>query len=163
VFSVGFGSQKREDEIRRILKDQDTTTAVILAAVHFEWMLKRAILKLGMSPTKALREQLADVYTINDKKGRREDYKAIWRREVQIRFANAALGTVLGRLNAIQNVALDLRGRIVHGNGTASRKQAEAAVELFLDAGEKLRAFAEKGGENLDSRLKRRIRARKIS
>jgi hypothetical protein len=29
VFSVGFGSQKRDEEIRRILRDQDPTTAVI--------------------------------------------------------------------------------------------------------------------------------------
>ena len=159
VFSVGFGIQQREDEIRRILKNHDPTTAVILAAVHFEWMLKRSILKLGSSPTKVLREDLEDVYSINDK-GSQPGYKAIWRREVEPRFANAALGTVVGRLTAIQNVAFDVLGRIVNGNGTASRKQAEEAVELFLDAGEKLRAFAEKGGENLDSRLKHRLRAR---
>jgi hypothetical protein len=125
-------------------------------------MLKRAILKLGSSPTKVLRENLEDVYRIEDKNSQ-QGYQEIWRREVQPRFANAALGTVLGRLTAIQNVALDLRGRIVHGNGTASRKQAGEAVKLFLDAGEKLRAFAETGGENLDSRLKRRIEARKSS
>jgi len=159
VFSVGFGSQKREDEIRQILKDQDPTTAVILAAVHFEWMLKRAILKLGSSPTKVLRKKLEDVYRIEDKNSQ-QGYKAIWRHEVQSRFTNAALGTVLGRLTAIQNVALDLRGRIVHGNGTASQRKAQEAVELFLDAGEKLRAFATKHGVNLDSRLTPRLAAR---
>jgi hypothetical protein len=162
MFAVGFGSQKREDEIRRILKDQDPTTAVILAAVHFEWMLKRAILKMGSSPTKVLRERLEDIYRIEDKNGQ-QGYKTVWRREIEPRFKNAALGTVLGRLTAIQNVAMDLRGRIVHGNGTASRRKAQEAVELFLGAGEKLRAFTMKHRVNLDSRLKPRLQTRKIS
>ena len=162
MFSVGFGSQNREVRIRQVAED-DPTTAVILAAVHFEWMLKRTILKLGLTPTKTLRDQLADVYTIKDKKGHNEDYKTIWRREVEPRFKNAALGTVLGRLTAIQNVAWQCRGHIVHGNGTASREQSQEAVELFLEAGEKLRAFATKHKVNLDSRLTPRATARKIS
>lgn len=160
MFSVGFGSQNRENEIRRIA-EEDPTTAVILGSVHFEWMVKRAILKLGMSPTKALREQLEDVYKINAMSGHR-DYRRIWRREVEPRFKNAALGTVLGRLTKIQNVALHLRGRIVHGNGTASRKNAKDAIDLFLEAGEQLRAYATEHGEDLDSALRRRLRARKI-
>ncbi|CAG1772796.1 hypothetical protein BAC2_03049 [uncultured bacterium] len=159
MFSVGFGSQRREDQIRWILENQDPTTAVILAAVHFEWMLKRTILKLGSNPTKALRKELENVYRIPDKRDEL-GYKSIWKREVKSRFKNAALGNVLGRLLAIQSVALDLRGRIVHGNGTASRRKAHDAVELFLGAGEKLRDFATTHGVKLDSRLRPRLKAR---
>lgn len=57
MFHIGFGSANREDEIQ-IIATADRTTGVILAAVHFEWMLKRSILKLGTSPTKDLRQEL---------------------------------------------------------------------------------------------------------
>ncbi len=42
MFSVGYGIQNRVNKMREISKD-DPTTATILAAVHFEWMIKRAI------------------------------------------------------------------------------------------------------------------------
>lgn len=158
MFSIGYGSKNREAEIRRIAQN-DHTTAAILASVHFEWMLKRAILKLGTTPTKILREQLEDVYSINDRNGK-SGYKTIWTKEVAPRFKNAALGTVLGRLQKIQDKALDVRGRIVHGNGTVSKRDATEAVELFIAAGEKLRGFAATHGEDLDTRLSRRIKAR---
>ncbi len=160
MFAVGFGSKNREAAIRHTAQD-DPTTAVILAAVHFEWMLKRAILKLGTTPTKALRKELEGVYQINDSSGR-FDYKRIWAREVGARISNAALGTVLGRLVKIQNKALKVRGRIVHGNGTVSEQDAEEAIDLFLSAGEKLRQFAVKYGEDLDARLKTRIKPRGV-
>jgi len=159
MFSVGFGSENRENEIRSIAED-DSTTAVILAAVHFEWMLKRAILKLGMTPTNVLREQLEDVYTIQDK-GSREGYKTIWGREVEPRFKNAALGTVLGRLPKIKTKAFKVRGQVVHGNGTVSESGAREAIDLFLEAGKKLRDFVALKGEDLDSRLAMRIKPRK--
>lgn len=158
MFSVGFGSKKREAEIRRI-SNKDHTTAVILAAVHFEWMLKRAVLKLGISPTKALRKKLEGVYKIHAKK-RNGDYKTIWRQEVEPRFKNSALGTVLGSLPKIQNTALDVRGKIVHGNGTVGRDEGMTAIDLFMKAGEKLREFASKHGEDLDSVLKQRRKCR---
>ncbi len=158
MFSIGFGSENRETEIRCIEK-KDPTTAVILAAVHFEWMLKRAILKLGTGPTKALREQLEGVYRINDWNNQ-IGYKTTWAQEVGLRFRNAGLGTVLGRLQKIQAKALDVRGQIVHGNGTVSEKDTKEAVDLFIAAGEKLREFAAKNGEDLDTRLKTRIRPR---
>ena len=54
IFSVGYGSKKREEKILQYL-EEDYIVAIILAAVHFEWMLKRTILKLSKSPTKKLR------------------------------------------------------------------------------------------------------------
>lgn len=158
MFSVGYGSANREASIRKIAKD-DRTTAVILAAVHFEWMLKRAILKLGSSPTKALRSELEGVYRIHDV-GRQPGYKTIWEREVTPRFKKAALGTVLGRLTAIEKIAINARGQLVHGNGTVGQRKAAEAVELFLGVGEKIRSFAESHGVDLDSRLSTRIKPR---
>ena len=162
MFAVGFGSENREQKILQYIEDDDHTTAVILAAVHFEWMIKRSILKLGTRPTKALREELEDVYRIRDR-GKDLGYKSIWKREVQARFSNAALGTVLGNLTEISNTAMTVRGKVVHGNGTVKRADARQAVEAFIRAGQKLRIFAAQHGEDLDSKLKARIKARKLA
>lgn len=158
MFSVSYGSENREKRIREI-GAQDPTTGVILAAVHFEWMLKRTILKLGKTPTSALRAQLEQVYSIRDR-GSGEGYVSIWRREIQPRFKRAALGTVLGKLSKIQKDARAVRGRVIHGNGTVSYENANEATELFLTSGRKLREFTLKNGEDLDSRLRTRIKAR---
>ncbi len=160
MFEVGYGSEKRENKIHKI-SASDTTTAVILAAVHFEWMLKRTILKLGMSPTKELREQLEKVWRIN-RKGEQDGYREIWDREIGKRFKNAALGTVLGKLLRIQRQALDVRGKVVHGNGTVRKVDADEAIDLFLGSGKKLRDFVKKNGdgESLDARLKARMKPR---
>ncbi len=154
MFHVGFGSAEREAKIR-LIAEGDRTTAVILAAVHFEWMLKRAILKLSRSPTSSLREQLEDVFRMHEKNGQ-DGYKEVWEREVGRQFKNAALGTVLGRLSQIQNHALNVRGRVVHGNGTVSKADANEAIELFLGAGAKLRAFVARHGVDIDARLRTR-------
>ncbi|MFN3347371.1 hypothetical protein [Pseudorhodoplanes sp.] len=161
MFHVGFGSAKREAEIRKFAA-ADRTTALILAAVHFEWMLKRAILKLGASPTKSLRNQLEDVFRMQKHNGR-DGYKEVWDREVGKRFKNGALGTVLGKLNQIQSHALDVRGKIIHGNGTVSKSDSDQAIELFLGAGVKLREFAAKHGIDLDARLKTRTKPKVAS
>jgi hypothetical protein len=154
MFHVGFGSEKREAEIRNIAA-KDPTTAVILAAVHFEWMLKRAILKMGDSPTSNLRKELEGVFRM-EKRNSHDGYTEVWEREVGKRFKNAALGTVLGKLNRIQSHALDVRGKVIHGNGTVSKKVAGEAIELFLSAGNKLRKCARKHDIDLDTRLKTR-------
>ena len=164
MFTVSFGSENRENRIREMSK-QDQTVGVILAAVHFEWMMKRAILKLGTSPTAQLREELRRVSGIRRKDradGYGQDgYYEIWKREVDARLKKrSALGTVLGRLTDIRDKAMKVRGHIVHGNGTSSAADAQEAIELFLGAGSKLRTFAKAHDEDLDTRLKSRLKAR---
>lgn len=159
MFSVSFGSENRERKIKEFSSKNDHCTAVILAAVHFEWMIKRAILKLGISPTKALREKLEDIYRLYETDDRK-DYKSVWEEEVAVRFSNSKLGTVLGVLSKIQNETSKVRGKIVHGNGTVSKKEAIDAVDQYLKAAKKIRDFAKKYGEDLDSRLIQRRKAR---
>jgi hypothetical protein len=156
MFSVTYGSKRRESSIRRIAV-RDKTTAVILASVHFEWMLKRTILKLSQSPTATIRRELEDVYKLNGGSGH-NGYAGIWGREIACRLPNAALGRVIGRLTAIQNHALRVRGRIVHGNGTVSDADADKAIDLFLQAGKKLREFAASHAVDIDARLSPRRR-----
>jgi hypothetical protein len=161
MFHVSFGSGKREAEIRKIAT-LDRTTAVILAAVHFEWMLKRAILKMGSSPTKDLRGQLEGVYRM-EKKGNQDGYKEVWHKEVGSRVKNASLQTVIGHLSRIQSHALNVRGKVVHGNGTVSVAHADEAIDLFLGAGKKLRDFASKRDIDLDTRLKTRPKSKVVN
>ena len=161
MFDVGYGSERRENRIREIAAT-DKTTAVILAAVHFEWMLKRTILKLGISPTKALRAQFQHVYSPLDTPGK-DNYKKIWDREIRKRFKKAALGKVLGGWNKVKSHAWKkVRNRVIHGNGTVSNKDADEAIELFLDAGGKLRDFVKNCDkkESLDTRLRARLKPR---
>lgn len=164
MFNVGFGSANREKRIREIA-EKDHTVGVILAAVHFEWMMKRAILKLGTSATSALRDELQNVSGIKRKKMNdgyeRDGYYEVWKREVDSRInERSALGTVLGKLTDLRDKAMKVRGHIIHGNGTSSSASAKEAIELFLNSGAKLRVFASKHGEDLDARLKTRQKAR---
>lgn len=164
MFNVGFGSEKREQRIRQIA-EEDLTVGVILASVHFEWMMKRAILKLGTSPTVQLRSELSRVTGVRRKErsdGFAQDgYYEIWKREVDSRVRNrSALGTVLGRLTDIRDKAMKVRGHIIHGNGTSSDKDAENAIDLFLQVGPKLRDFAIRHGEDLDAKLTARLKPR---
>jgi hypothetical protein len=156
MFHIGFGSAQREAEIRKIATT-DKTTAVILAAVHFEWMLKRAILKIGVSPTTELRKQLEDVFRL-EKKNNQDGYNEVWHREIGSRVKKASLDSVIGQLKHLQNHALNVRGKVIHGNGTVKNEDADKAIELFLGAGEKLRNFASKHRIDLDARLKARPR-----
>src|SRR5690606_14414414 len=100
MFFVRFGSEKRENEIRS-LSQGDLSVGVILAATHFEWMMKRAILKLGVSPTRTLRkrlERLSSLYAPN----KPDDLERAWNEEVARHRKKASLGIVLGQLTSIR-------------------------------------------------------------
>lgn len=154
LFTVAYGSKECENRIREIAKE-DHIHAVILAAVHFEWMMKRTILKLGHSPTADLRKQLESAHEI-------VRYKEIWKQEIGVKYKNSALGTVLGNLPKIKNQARKVRGRIIHGNGTVSKNEAEEVIYHFLRASNKLRDFAAGKNIDIDSRLRSRIKRRSI-
>ena len=161
MFSVGFGIANREGRIIEI-GDADSTTAVVLSAVHFEWMIKRSILKLGCSPTAALRKELESIYKLAIGGSNQNDYRSIWKKEVACRFRNAQLGKVLGNLHTLQNSTMKVRGRVIHGNGTVSNEVADKAIKEFMSAANKLTEFALKHGENLDEKLKTRIIPREM-
>ena len=155
LWAVSYGVARREAYIRGALA-QDPSTAVVHAAIHFEWVLKRAILKLGSSPTKALRDELAKVYILVSRGSSKKDYRAIWKREVTPGKKKAALDTVLGNLHKIQSDAMGARGKIVHGNGLVSDAEAIIAVNTFLNGAKKISDFAAVHGEDLNTRLKSR-------
>ena len=161
MFSVGYGIANRENKINEIAND-DPTTAVILSAVHFEWMIKRSILKLGCSPTKELRNELEGIYKLALPGNNQKDYRSVWKREIACRFKNAALGKVLGNLHILQDSTMRVRGSVIHGNGTVPNEVADKAIKEFLKATKKLTNFALKHDENLDVKLKTRIKPREV-
>lgn len=161
MFSEIFGSENREDKILKMIK-QEPTAAVILAAVHFEWTIKRVILKLGISPTKELRNKLEDVYSFEDRGNKRAEYKSIWEAEISKRFNNSALGTIVGSIGKLKSEGIHVRNNIVHGNGTIPKVKAQKAVKRFFLVTKKFRDFAEIHGENLDASLNPKRKPRKI-
>jgi len=159
MFLVGYGFEKRESRIMELL-DDEPTTAVILASVHFEWSLKRAILMLGQSPTALLRKKLERVWFLGpddkDHKGN-QTVKGIWNQEISSQYKNGKIGKVIANFPKCIEDAKAARGRVIHGNGTVSRKSAEDAVTKYLKASRKIYLFARKHNLNLDSRLKARL------
>jgi len=63
---------------------------------------------------------------------------------------------VISNLTFLKVKAKKTRGYLVLGNGISSKRDAKSAVEQYLQASEKLRAFAIKNGPNLDIRLNAR-------
>jgi len=122
MFSIGYGISNRDKKIRSIART-DPNHALILAAVHFEWIIKRSILKLGCSPTAGLRNELEGIYKLGTP-GNKKDYRSVWKREVASRFRNSQLGTVLGNLHTLESKTLNVRGKVIHGNGTVPNDTA---------------------------------------
>lgn len=78
LFTVGYGSKNREKKIREIARE-DHIHAVILAAIHCQWMINQAILKQGNSPTAELRRQLKNVFGP-------DHYMKIWKQEIEGKY-----------------------------------------------------------------------------
>lgn len=153
IFHVSYGWENRVSAIKEFAED-DLSIGVVLSAAHFEWAIKRAILVLGASPTKEIRDDFANNW-------RQEDLKSLWKREV--RKTRPQAGTLPELLGAIWTKIEDAgnaRARIMHGNGTPSQQQAREAMNTFLSAADKIRQFVEHEGECLDARLRPRRRNR---
>ncbi len=156
LFSVGYGSENRERYINSLLEN-DPTIALILASVHFEWTIKRAILTLSSAPSKSLREKLESTYLLlsNNKLVGLDE---IWHQEVGISIKNASFDKIIGNLTLIlgEGGAKSLRGKIIHGNGTISKAVAREAVSSYFVACENIRKLAKRNGKNLDQKLRPR-------
>jgi hypothetical protein len=94
-FSVSYGFNNRDKYILDI-EDDDPTIAVILAAAHFEWTLKRTILMFGKSKTDELRAQLENTWSFTNKKS---NLRKIWHDEIGRHYKNASLKKVLDGLD----------------------------------------------------------------
>jgi hypothetical protein len=142
MFLVKDTPAQRERRIRQFLAS-DPPIAVLLAAIHFEWTVKRAILKLSVRPTAQLRGDLAETFGL-------ERYKDAWSAELGLPGMPAVVGRSLWHRVTI---AFRLRNQIVHGAGGCSQSHAEPRVNALLDAAERLRALAADRGSDLYTKL----------
>jgi hypothetical protein len=164
LFSVGYGSENREKLILEYL-DKEYSIALILAAVHFEWMLKRTILVLGKKYTEPLGEELENTYKLTGK----DSLEELWKREIGTRVKDGSFRKNIGlksvylkdvNSNNLSNHAKDIRSELIHGNRPPGKKRATQAVNDYITASKNLRSFVKKQSENLDDRLSARQKPR---
>ena len=152
MFLVSDTRSSREAKIRSFLQD-DPAVAVILAAADFEWTVRRAIVALGRSPTKVIRQHLAECYGL-------DRYKEAWKQEVQPRFGIGLAG-VVPEWQFFREKAYDLRHKIVHGlSSSVPVAFGQSRLDSILAASSAVTTFADSAGEPLYGRIIRRLNPR---
>jgi len=140
----------------------------LLASVHLEWTVRRAILALGHGATKDIKAEMKSKHGL-------KDYKELWRDEVvkgaspprprlheliqdrTARFGNSrpVLWTDLIR-------AMDVRHTIVHGREcTAGVSFLRNNIEVFLNAADAIASFVKDSGGDVYATIRRRNRMEK--
>lgn len=155
MFLVSDTRPLREAKIRSFLPD-DPAVAIILAAADFEWTVRRAIVALGGSPTKVIREQiLAGCHGL-------DAYKRAWKQEVTPR-----VGVGLAQVappsdwQYFKDKAYDLRHKIVHGvTSSVPVPFATPRLDAILAMSTAVTDFANIQGEPLYGRMIRRSKPR---
>lgn len=150
MFLVDDTLPKRHSKIR----SYEPFVGVILAAVDFEWTVRRAILALGKSPTKQIRESV-----LNNCSGL-EKYKNAWKMEVKP-FTGKTLTEVVPEWQFFKEQAYPLRHRLVHGvSGSVTKAYAESRIESILNASKAICEFSESLNEPIYGRMIRRMKSR---
>ena len=147
MFLVKDKSDDREKRIAQTF-EVDPPLGMILAVVHFEWTVKRAILKLGKSSPKQLRKTFEKVYQW-------DNYAKLWKEEVVPKHKNR-LPQLISNENYLQNDAWTLRHKLVHGAESCSKKFAQPKFDAFMNAAKNIRDFVKDRGLNIDARLQTR-------
>lgn len=148
MFFVSDTQTQRHSKIRSFLIKGQDSIAVILAAVDFEWTVRRAILSLGTRATKEIRKSLETIYGL-------DSYKEIWNLEVKPRMSTTIVIVIPGWHGVTE--AFKFRNRLVHGVvGAIARKNAENSVNSLLQASQDLEVFCGRHGGTLYRRIVRR-------
>jgi hypothetical protein len=134
MFLVTNSPDSRHRRIRLFLPDEPVI-AVLLAAVDFEWTLRRAIIALGTNSNIIIRKRFRACHGL-------DGYKQVWRDEVKSRLG-ANLSNVLTNWKVLKEVAYPLRNEVVHGvRGFPSTKKSSECVEQFLTASLRISNYA---------------------
>ena len=155
MFFVSDTQQDRHKMIRAFLSQDKATVAVLLAAVDFEWSIRRAVLALGGSTTKHIRHSVLGKKDVSGPKG----YKDAWNPEIgdHLKITIDQAIPHWGRLIDPDRGAFRLRNQIAHGiRGSVSLELATAKVSDFLLASQCLANLAEKYNTSLFRRIVRR-------
>ncbi len=153
MFLVKDDPTEREKKILDFVQDEPAI-AVILAAVHFEWTVRRAIIALGMSPSRTIREHLECCHGL-------DAFKDVWKGEVKPRVQRN-LAEVVSLWPKVR-CAFKLRGRLVHGGKPTGSDYATDRVKWLLQAARDVRQFCETQKVNLHQTLPGRRKSRPLS
>ncbi len=146
TFLVGDNQASRHDRIRSFITSGDPVIAVLLAAVDFEWTVRRAILALGKKPTVIIREKI-----LRHCHGLKA-YSDPWRSEIKPKHL-VGLADVVGNWDDFKK-AYQLRHTLVHGaQGTTGTQYAAIRVDAMLSASKAIATFCTNHGTHLFSRL----------
>jgi hypothetical protein len=137
----------RSEGVRRInsLMQSDPSVGALLAVVHFEWCLRRAIIGLGRKPTKEIRSQLEDAHGI-------KRLKELWAKEVRPNVGRT-LPRVLDKQWGPLTVAYKLRNTLVHGVRSCGPGYARSNATNAIAAAELLDTFCMNMGVDIYSTL----------
>ena len=144
-----------EERQEKIASFDDPFIAVLLAAADFEWTVRRAILALGSSTTKEIKEKVLRQCSGLD------NYKDAWKKEVEP-LTGKGLPEIIQGWQYVRESAYPLRNRLVHGiEGSVSSQYAQERVEAILSASKAVAEFADSFGEPLYGRRIVRRKPRK--
>ena len=149
--------EHRHKKIRSFLPNEPVI-AILLAAVDFEWTIRRAVIALGTSSNRTIRD------TVLKRCSGPKEYKEAWKREVKPRLQKG-LSDVVPYWQFVNDEAFLLRHQVVHGlKGLPSSKKTTERVEAFLAGSLAISDFAKIHGVDLfERRLPVRRKPRETS
>jgi hypothetical protein len=135
VFLANDSIERRHTKIRSFLP-REPIIAILLAAVDFEWTVRRAIIALGTNSNRLIRDEV-----LNRSHGA-DDYKDAWKKEVKGRLGKG-LPEVVPDWKFLKEEAFLLRHQVIHGvRGMPSSKKTHKCVEAFLGASQAIGSYA---------------------
>lgn len=143
MFLVQDSSLSREERIKQFLAEAPSLSA-LLAVIHFEWTVRRAIIALGTSPNVVVRTKLKSCHGL-------DKYKDVWKDEVFTKV-QLRLPEVVKNWDGLAK-AFRLRHRLVHGATSCGTQYAKERVHWAIDATNDVRTVCIVKGINLDERL----------
>ena len=164
MFLVSDGDRENRKAIIKSTASDDGVIYVLLAAIDFEWTLRRTILALGCMPTKTLAVEM------NKPEYRSLDGQArLWKKEVIGHYgvSTPSLKAVVNKgeqkliggaptLYSSLKRARELRNKVVHGlQGSCGKEYAILNAEVFFAASDALVVFAQSHGRNIYKPIRR--------
>ncbi len=143
MFLVQDSSESREARIKSFLAE-DPSLSALLAVVHFEWTVRRAIIALGTSPNVVIRTKLKKCHGL-------DRYKEVWKAEVSPNVQES-LPEVVENWEGLCR-AFRPRHRLVHGATSCGTECAGERVNWAIEATSDIRAVCIDRAIDLDSRL----------
>ena len=128
----------------------------LLASVNLEWTLRRAILALGMDPTKQIRAAFKKAHGI-------KKYKEVWKKQVSRPFGRPGLYELVEKKSRARKFSwqdvldgFEQRNVIVHGcSCTQGEERLRRFTDVFVDMAEILVEFVAANGKNVFATIRR--------